>query len=121
MEFGRGKRDGPGGGARGPAATGQNRIYVEGLDNYTSWQDLKDFARRAGQPTFTDVFHDRGGKVTHQRQKKCTQKTFFPFSRVFVLTVAAVYVGAKQAFANGARAPLGALHVIVWIRRIRQW
>jgi hypothetical protein len=40
-----------------------NRIYIEGLDNYTSWQDLKDFARRAGHPMFTDVFHDRGGKV----------------------------------------------------------
>jgi RNA recognition motif-containing protein len=63
VEFGRGKRDGGAPSRSGPGPTGNNRIYIEGLDNYTSWQDLKDFARRAGHPVFTDVFHDRGGKV----------------------------------------------------------
>ena len=43
---------------------------MEGLDNYTSWQDLKDFARRAGHPMFTDVFNDRGGKVPVQEAEK---------------------------------------------------
>ena len=65
VEFGRGKRDGGPPARSGPGPTGNNRVYVEGLDNYTSWQDLKDFARRAGHPMFTDVFHDRGGKVTN--------------------------------------------------------
>lgn len=36
---------------------------VEGLDNRTSWQDLKDFARRAGNVTYSDVSTDRGEKV----------------------------------------------------------
>ena len=40
---------------------GKYRCTVEGLDNHTSWQDLKDFARKAGHSVvFTDVFMDRG-------------------------------------------------------------
>jgi hypothetical protein len=29
------------------------RVVVEGLNQGTSWQDLKDFAREAGRPIFT--------------------------------------------------------------------
>ena len=35
-------------------------MRVEGLGPSTSWQDLKDFARKAGQPTFTDVNKHEG-------------------------------------------------------------
>ena len=72
VEFGRGKREGGPPARGGPGPTGMNRIYVEGLDNYTSWQDLKDFARRAGLPMFTDVFNDRGGKVSPVFVLPCT-------------------------------------------------
>ena len=36
------------------------KVRVEGLGGATSWQDLKDFARKAGQPTFTNVYRDQG-------------------------------------------------------------
>lgn len=36
------------------------QVRVEGLGPSTSWQDLKDFARRAGQPTFTNVYKNEG-------------------------------------------------------------
>eukprot|EP00288_Rhodomonas_lens_P014777 CAMPEP_0177694122 /NCGR_PEP_ID=MMETSP0484_2-20121128/2770_1 /TAXON_ID=354590 /ORGANISM="Rhodomonas lens, Strain RHODO" /LENGTH=115 /DNA_ID=CAMNT_0019204989 /DNA_START=1072 /DNA_END=1416 /DNA_ORIENTATION=+ len=56
--------DGGDGRPMGPkGGTGENRVLVEGLDEYTSWQDLKDFARRAGNPVFTEVYRDRGAKV----------------------------------------------------------
>ena len=38
------------------------QVEVEGLDSRTSWQDLKDFARGAGNVQFADVFI-RHGKV----------------------------------------------------------
>jgi len=41
---------------------GGYRILVEGLDARTSWQDLKDFARKAGNVNYTDVWMDRGKK-----------------------------------------------------------
>mmetsp|Transcript_33612 Transcript_33612/g.80153 ORF Transcript_33612/g.80153 Transcript_33612/m.80153 type:complete len:162 (+) Transcript_33612:1055-1540(+) len=59
--FGGGGGDGRPMGPKG--GTGENRVLVEGLDEYTSWQDLKDFARRAGNPVFTEVYRDRGAKV----------------------------------------------------------
>ena len=40
------------------------QVEVEGLDSRTSWQDLKDFARGAGNVQFADVFI-RHGKVQH--------------------------------------------------------
>mmetsp|Transcript_7080 Transcript_7080/g.10575 ORF Transcript_7080/g.10575 Transcript_7080/m.10575 type:complete len:225 (+) Transcript_7080:71-745(+) len=39
------------------------RVTVEGLNQSTSWQDLKDFAREAGRPIFTDVFNRQGERV----------------------------------------------------------
>ena len=47
--------------AKGPKERKENfqrrssgfKLQVEGLAYNTSWQDLKDFARGAGQPTFT--------------------------------------------------------------------
>ena len=49
-----------------PRATGGKgayRLRVEGLDARTSWQDLKDFARKGGNSVvFTDVYMDRGKK-----------------------------------------------------------
>jgi len=38
------------------------RVKVENLNSKTSWQDLKDFARRGGDVAFTDVWMDRGKK-----------------------------------------------------------
>ena len=52
---------GPRGGGRGS----QYRLRIDDLDNHTSWQDLKDFGRKAGVPTRADVFpynDKRGGK-----------------------------------------------------------
>eukprot|EP00960_Hanusia_phi_P061937 764987-Hanusia_phi.AAC.10 len=57
----RGGYDG-GQGPRGPRPTGQNRVYVDGVDSKISWQDLKDFARKAGNPAFTEVMEDTKGK-----------------------------------------------------------
>lgn len=38
----------------------EHRITVEGLDSHTSWQDLKDFGRQAGQVLYSDVFFRHG-------------------------------------------------------------
>eukprot|EP00752_Nemacystus_decipiens_P005475 g4957.t1 len=38
----------------------EHRITVEGLDSHTSWQDLKDFGRQAGQVLYSDVFFRQG-------------------------------------------------------------
>jgi len=39
------------------------RVKVEGMSSKTSWQDLKDFARKSGcEVAFTDVWMDRGKK-----------------------------------------------------------
>ncbi|ORX48910.1 RNA-binding domain-containing protein [Piromyces finnis] len=39
-----------------------NRIYVENIAQSVSWQDLKDFFRRAGQVTFADAHKRREGE-----------------------------------------------------------
>lgn len=49
---------GPAGGRRG-----RYRVEVENMAERTSWQDLKDFAREAGNVTFTDVFYVSGKKT----------------------------------------------------------
>jgi len=41
---------------------GGYRVIVTGLASDVSWQDLKDFARGAGQVTFADVSRDRPGE-----------------------------------------------------------
>jgi len=38
------------------------RVKVDNLNAKTSWQDLKDFARKGGDVAFTDVWTDRGKK-----------------------------------------------------------
>ncbi|KAG8837612.1 hypothetical protein FRC18_008628, partial [Serendipita sp. 400] len=48
---------GGGGGGRGPRAPGI-RLVVTGVSRDTSWQDLKDFARQAGNVTFADIDRD---------------------------------------------------------------
>ena len=54
-----------GGGFGGAPKKGSGyQVEVEGLDSRTSWQDLKDFARGAGNVQFADVFI-RHGKVRH--------------------------------------------------------
>merc|ERR1719385_203107 len=50
-----------GGGGHHLAGKGY-RLIVEGLDQMTSWQDLKDFGRTAGQSvSFADVYNGRRG------------------------------------------------------------
>ena len=44
------------------------QVEVEGLDSRTSWQDLKDFARGAGNVQFADVFI-RHGKVSQPHNR----------------------------------------------------
>lgn len=41
---------------------GDFRLIVENMDKKTSWQDLKDFARQAGDVAYTDVWTDDGEK-----------------------------------------------------------
>jgi len=38
------------------------RVLVHGLGNRVSWQDLKDWARKAGEVTFTNIFDDERGQ-----------------------------------------------------------
>ena len=51
----------PGGGRPMGRRGGEGfQVEVEGLDGRTSWQDLKDFARGAGNVTYADVFVENG-------------------------------------------------------------
>lgn len=64
VQFAKGPRDGAkagkgGGGGRG----GGFRVRVEGLDDRVSWQDLKDFARSAGDVAFTNIWTESGRAV----------------------------------------------------------
>lgn len=52
---------------KGTVVGGQNRfkerrIIVDNLPSQTSWQDLKDFSRDAGEVVYADVYTDRGRK-----------------------------------------------------------
>jgi len=58
----RGDRGG-GGGSRYGGSRYKWRLRVENLDSRTSWQDLKDFARKAGDVAYTDVSTNRGKKM----------------------------------------------------------
>jgi len=51
--YGRGKPPGP--------RTGY-RIVVENLSSSTSWQDLKDYMRQAGEVTYTNCHDNRTGE-----------------------------------------------------------
>jgi len=72
---GGGSGNGSGSGSRYPSSSGGSsstgsrfpssgfRLDVEGLDERTSWQDLKDFARKAGgNPARADVWMENGKK-----------------------------------------------------------
>ncbi|GAA5809457.1 hypothetical protein MFLAVUS_002865 [Mucor flavus] len=39
-----------------------NRIIVKNIPSKTTWQDLKDFMRKAGRVTFADILKDRDGE-----------------------------------------------------------
>ncbi|KAK9707724.1 hypothetical protein K7432_010020 [Basidiobolus ranarum] len=45
----------------GPPQRTQHRVIVENLATGASWQDLKDFMRKAGEVTFADAHRDREG------------------------------------------------------------
>mmetsp|Transcript_19258 Transcript_19258/g.73965 ORF Transcript_19258/g.73965 Transcript_19258/m.73965 type:complete len:238 (-) Transcript_19258:188-901(-) len=55
----RGKPYGQGGSAPGEPS---NRVYVGNLSWQTSWQDLKDHMRQAGNVVYADVFSDDSGR-----------------------------------------------------------
>ncbi|KAH8547717.1 hypothetical protein BGW37DRAFT_509997 [Umbelopsis sp. PMI_123] len=40
----------------------QHRLIVNGIAPGTSWQDLKDFMRKAGEVSFADILKDRDGE-----------------------------------------------------------
>lgn len=47
---------------RGPRSASY-RLYITGLDDSTSWQDVKDFARTGGRSVcYTDVYSKHGKK-----------------------------------------------------------
>jgi arginine/serine-rich splicing factor 1/9 len=52
-------RMGPGAGM--PSKGSAHRAIVKGLPISASWQDLKDHFRKSRKPSYTNVFHDRGG------------------------------------------------------------
>ena len=55
-DFGGGDRDRGGfGGRRPPGARTGYRVVVENLSSSTSWQDLKDFMRQAGEVNYTNT------------------------------------------------------------------
>merc|ERR1719319_1737651 len=56
---GRGRGGGRQGGSRAPQRT-KYRLIVENLSSRTSWQDLKDYMRKAGEVVYTEK--DRDGR-----------------------------------------------------------
>ncbi|KAJ2396887.1 serine arginine-rich splicing factor [Coemansia sp. RSA 2559] len=60
----RGGRGRPHGGSGAPGAPQRTpfRVLVENLSSSVSWQDLKDFARRAGEVSFADAHKRRPGE-----------------------------------------------------------
>lgn len=67
-------KGGRGGDGRPPTRGGRGggfRVDAEGLDHRVSWQDLKDFAREAGDVAFTDVWvegRDKKGVIEYSRK-----------------------------------------------------
>lgn len=57
-------RNGGGGRRRGnpPGRRTGYRLIVENLSSRTSWQDLKDYMRQAGEITYTNTHHIRSGE-----------------------------------------------------------
>merc|ERR1719167_2036317 len=57
-----GDRDRGFGGRRPPGARTGYRVVVENLSSSTSWQDLKDFMRQAGEGNYTNTHQSRSGE-----------------------------------------------------------
>jgi len=38
------------------------RVFIENMSTHTSWQDLKDHMRKAGEVLFTEIFKDHTGR-----------------------------------------------------------
>ncbi|GAB5591756.1 hypothetical protein Unana1_06656 [Umbelopsis nana] len=66
VEIARGNRRreerGGGRGGRRDEGRSQYRLIVNGIAPGTSWQDLKDFMRKAGEVSFADILKDRDGE-----------------------------------------------------------
>ncbi|KAJ2959192.1 hypothetical protein NQZ79_g5343 [Umbelopsis isabellina] len=65
VEIARGNRrreDRGGRGGRRDEGRSQYRLIVNGIASGTSWQDLKDFMRKAGEVSFADILKDRDGE-----------------------------------------------------------
>lgn len=45
-----------------PEVKDTNRVIVKNLPSKTTWQDLKDYMRKAGRVTFADILKDQGGE-----------------------------------------------------------
>jgi len=61
-DFGGGDRDRGGRGRGPPGAKTGYRVVVENLSSSTSWQDLKDFMRQAGEVSYTNTHQNRSGE-----------------------------------------------------------
>jgi len=61
-DFGDRDRGFGGGGRRPPGARTGYRVCVENLSSSTSWQDLKDFMRQAGEVNYTNTHQSRSGE-----------------------------------------------------------
>ena len=48
---------------KGPPARGEFKLIVENVSSSTSWQDLKDFARKSGNVLFSDVWTTEDDKL----------------------------------------------------------
>ncbi len=55
---GAGGAGGGGGGGHGPPQRTDYKVIVEGLPPNTSWQDLKDHMRKAGDVGFAEINRD---------------------------------------------------------------
>jgi len=65
VEIARGNRrreERNGRGGRRDEGRSQYRLIVNGIASGTSWQDLKDFMRKAGEVSFADILKDRDGE-----------------------------------------------------------
>ena len=63
---------GGGGGEGGGGGDASKRVFVGNLAYETSWQDLKDFMRKAGEVQFSDIFVD-----ARNRSKGCGYGSVF--------------------------------------------
>ncbi|CAO3679485.1 unnamed protein product [Umbelopsis vinacea] len=67
------ERGGRGGGRRDEGRS-QYRLIVDGIAPGTSWQDLKDFMRKAGEVSFADILKDRDGEGVVEFRSRADMK-----------------------------------------------